>query len=51
MALMCCCFCSGLVIAMGISLLFILLLRFTACVLLSFIVLGLLVSIGYGENT
>uniref|UniRef100_A0A3P8W7Q4 Choline transporter-like protein n=1 Tax=Cynoglossus semilaevis TaxID=244447 RepID=A0A3P8W7Q4_CYNSE len=38
----------GLVIAMGISLLFILLLRFTACVLLSFIVLGLIVSIGYG---
>ncbi|KAG7514794.1 choline transporter 5 isoform X2 [Solea senegalensis] len=38
----------GLVITMAISLLFILLLRYTACVLLWLIVFGLLTAVGYG---
>ncbi|XP_053286886.1 choline transporter-like protein 5-B isoform X1 [Pleuronectes platessa] len=38
----------GLVITMAVSLLFILLLRYTACVLLWLIVLGVITAVGYG---
>ncbi|XP_053286888.1 choline transporter-like protein 5-B isoform X3 [Pleuronectes platessa] len=39
---------NGLVITMAVSLLFILLLRYTACVLLWLIVLGVITAVGYG---
>ena len=40
---------SGLVITMVVSLLFILLLRFTAGVLLWLIIFGVITAVGYGE--
>lgn len=46
---MCLCY-SGLVITMVVSLLFILLLRYTADVLLWLIIFGVIAAIGYGEK-
>lgn len=44
------CCCSGLVITMVVSLLFILLLRYTAGVLLWLIIFGVITVVGYGEH-
>lgn len=46
---MCLSCCSGLVITMVVSLLFILLLRYTAGVLLWLIIFGVITVVGYGE--
>lgn len=46
----CLCFASGLVITMVVSLLFILLLRYTADVLLWLLIFGVIAAIGYGES-
>lgn len=46
---MCLCSCSGLVITMLVSLSFILLLRYTAGVLLWLIIFGVITAVGYGE--
>lgn len=46
---MCLCHCSGLVITMVVSLLFILLLRYTASVLLWLTVFGVFGALNYGE--
>lgn len=45
----CLCCCSSLVVTMVVSLVFILLLRYTAGVLLWLIVFGAIAAIGYGE--
>lgn len=42
--------CRGLVITMVVSLLFILLLRFTAGVLLWLVIFGVITAVGYGED-
>lgn len=48
--LVCLCCCSALVITMVVSLLFILLLRYTADVLFWLLIFGVIAAIGYGES-
>lgn len=48
--LWCLCCCSALVITMVVSLLFILLLRYTADVLFWLLIFGVITAIGYGES-
>lgn len=48
--LWCLCCCSALLITMVVSLLFILLLRYTADVLLWLLIFGVITAIGYGES-